>query len=287
MKATKCNLNLGSFALTRVMWAAYSLQTKPNQKEQNMKNRNSIFSTILVALGLLTLSRMAQAVTPAPDGGYAGGNTAEGTSALFSLTTGSFNIALGPFVGEDQTIGSGNIYIGNVVGFAAESNNCYIGSIFTRASENGTPVLVNQFGKLGTTTSSKRFKEDIKPMDKTSEVLFSLNPVAFRYRKAVDPTGTRQLGLVAEEVEKENPDLVVRDKEGKPYSVRYDQVNAMLLNEFLKEHRKVQELEATVAEHKKAMQVVMRQLEEQATDIQKIGSKIDLNKVEPRTVVSN
>jgi trimeric autotransporter adhesin len=218
---------------------------------------------------------------------YAGGNTAEGTSALFSLTTGSFNIALGPFAGEDQTIGSGNIYIGNVVGFAAESNNCYIGSIFTRASENGTPVLVNQFGKLGTTTSSKRFKEDIKPMDKTSEVLFSLNPVAFRYRKAVDPTGTRQLGLVAEEVEKENPDLVVRDKEGKPYSVRYDQVNAMLLNEFLKEHRKVQELEATVAEHKKAMQVVMRQLEEQATDIQKIGSKIDLNKVEPRTVVSN
>src|SRR5204863_4148529 len=95
--------------------------------------------------------------------------------------------------------------------------------------------------KLGTLTSSKRFKDEIKPMDKASEALFSLEPVTFQYKKEIDPAGKSQIGLVAEEVEKVNPDLVVRDKEGKPYSVRYDQVNAMLLNEFLKAHRKMEE----------------------------------------------
>ena len=123
-----------------------------------------------------------------------------------------------------------------------ESNTCYIASIFGQTSASGIPVLINSDNKLGTTTSSKRFKEDIKPMDKTSETLFALNPVTFRYKKEIDSAGTSQFGLVAEDVEKMNPDLVVRDKEGKPYSVRYDQVNAMLLNEFLKEHRKVEEL---------------------------------------------
>src|SRR4029453_8035301 len=110
--------------------------------------------------------------------------------------------------------------------------------------------------KLGTMTSSERFKESIQPMDRLSEALFSLNPVAFRYKKEIDPKGPRQLGLVAEEVEKVNPDLVVHGKEGKPYSVRYEQVNAMLLNEFLKEHRKVEKLEATVAQQEKQIQLL-------------------------------
>ena len=112
-------------------------------------------------------------------------------------------------------------------------------------SSGGTAVFINPDGKFGTGTSSKRFKEDIKPMDKASEALFVLKPVSFRYKKQIDPAGISQLGLVAEDVEKVNPDLVVRDKDGKPYSVRYDQVNAMLLNEFLKEHQKVEKLEAT------------------------------------------
>src|SRR5205814_6417834 len=107
---------------------------------------------------------------------------------------------------------------------------------------------INPDGKLGTTTSSKRFKEDIKPMGKSSEALLALQPVTFRYKKEIDPAGTPQLGLVAEDVEKVNPDLIVRDRGGKPYSVRYDQVNAMLLNEFLKEHCKVQKLETRLAE---------------------------------------
>src|SRR4029434_3034626 len=115
-------------------------------------------------------------------------------------------------------------------------------------------MFINSDGKLGNSTSSGRFKEEIKPMDRGSEAVFSLKPVTFRYKKEIDPAGTSQLGLVAEDVEKVNPDLVVRDQEGKPYSVRYDQVNAMLLNEFLKAHRKVQELEATVAQQQKNFQ---------------------------------
>ena len=124
-------------------------------------------------------------------------------------------------------------------------------------------------------------------MDKASESILALKPVTFHYKKEIDPRLIPQFGLVAEEVEKVNPDLVVRDKEGKPYTVRYEAVNAMLLNEFLKEHRKVQELEATVAEQKKGMQVLTRQLEEQAAEIQKIGTKVDLNEAGSRTIVSN
>ncbi len=171
-------------------------------------------------------------------------NTAIGDSALFHNTTGSLNVALGESAGVNQTTGSANIYIGlGTVGVSGESNACYIASIFGQTSVSGMPVLINGNNKLGTTTSSKRFKQDIQSMDKASEGLYALKPVSFHYKKEIDPAGTSQLGLVAEDVEKINPDLVVRDKEGKPYSVRYDQVNAMLLNEFLKEHRKVEEQE--------------------------------------------
>jgi len=174
-------------------------------------------------------------------------NTANGADARIGNTTGESNTALGSGAGSNQTTGSGNVYIGaGVPGVAGESGACYIASIFNETSSGGTPVFVNSSNKLGTSTSSKRFKEEIKPMDKVSEALFSLKPVAFRYKKEIDPAGISQLGLVAEDVEKVNPDLVVRDKEEKPYSVRYDQVNAMLLNEFLKEHKTLQELKSTV-----------------------------------------
>jgi hypothetical protein len=142
------------------------------------------------------------------------------------------------------------------------------------------PVLITSNNKLGTTTSSKRFKEAIKPMDKASEALLSLKPVTFRYKKEIDPKGTSQCGLVAEEVEKVNRDLVVRDKEGKPYSVRYDQVNAMLLNEFLKEHKKVEKLEATV-------EAVNARLQEQAAQIQKVSAQVNAAKPLPHLVLNN
>ena len=161
-------------------------------------------------------------------------------------------------------------------------------------------VMIDSTGHLGTVTSSVRYKENIRPIDTASDTILSLQPVSFRYKKELDPKGTSQFGLVAEEVEKMNPDLVVRDKEGKPYSVRYDQVNAMLLNEFLKEHKKVQEqnskiqqqeaaiteLKSTVAQQQKGLQAVTARLEQQALQIQKVSAQLEVSKFAPQ-VVSN
>jgi hypothetical protein len=208
------------------------------------------------------------------------GNTANGDGALNNNGTGSGNTALGSGAGAAAT-GNNNVYIGaGMNGVAGESNACYIASIFGQTSASGIPILVNSNNKLGTATSSARFKEDIKPMDNVSEALFALKPVTFRYKKDIDPAGISQLGLVAEEVDKVNPDLVVRDKEGKPYSVRYDQVNAMLLNEFLKEHRKVQELEARLAQQERNFTV---RLKEEDAKIQKVSDSIELSKAMPQT----
>jgi hypothetical protein len=189
-------------------------------------------------------------------------NTATGISALAQNTTGNGNTAIGSLAGLNQTTGFNNVYIGkNVLGVAGENNACYILSIFGQTTASGVPVLVNTNNKLGTTTSSRRFKEEIKLMDNASEALFALNPVTFRYKKEIDPTATPQFGLVAEEVEKVNPDLIVRDKEGKAYSVRYDQVNAMLLNEFLKEHRKVEEQDCRIREQEATITRLAKQIE--------------------------
>jgi len=212
-------------------------------------------------------------------------NTAIGSGALGDVTTGGGNIALGLGAGNNITTANNVICIGadgnNV------SNSCYIGEIFGSTSSNGTAVFINSNGRLGTTTSSRRFKEDIKPMAQASEALLALKPVTFHYKKEIDPTGTSQFGLVAEEVANVNPDLVVRDKKGKPYSVRYDQVNAMLLNEFLKEHKafveaqhKVEKLETTIA-------TLVATVKEQAAQIQKVSAQLQLKKPTPRTVSIN
>ena len=197
-----------------------------------------------------------------------GFNTAMGAGALPNNTTGRSNTALGINAGAGVTTADNVICIGADVDGENVSNTCYVGNIFGVTSV-GISVLVNSAGKLGTTTSSQRFKEEIKPMDKASEALFALKPVAFHYKKQIDPAGTSQLGLVAEEVEKVNPDLVVRDKEGKAYSVRYDQVNAMLLNEFLKEHRKVEQLE--------------KQVEKLTVGLQKVSAQLEVSKPAPQT----
>jgi hypothetical protein len=211
-------------------------------------------------------------------------NVAVGLNAL-NNSTGNNNVALGNYAGFGATTGSNNVYIGNEIeGTAGESNVCYIGSIFGQTNNLGSPVYVDANNKLGTLTSSKRFKENIEPMDEASDALFALKPVTFRYKKEIDPAGKSQLGLVAEEVEKVNPDLVVRDKEGKPYSVRYDQVNAMLLNEFLKEHREVADLKSTVAEQRKGMEVMAAQLKEQAEQIQKVSAQLEASERAPQVV---
>ena len=218
-------------------------------------------------------------------------NTAIGSFALQNTTTGSNNTALGYQAGNNLDTGDNNIDIGyNVLGVAGESNTIRIGNnditetfirgISGATASGGAAVFVNSNGKLGTMTSSARFKENIKPMGNASEAILSLQPVTFHYKKGLDPKAIPQFGLVAEEVEKVDRDLVVRDEQGKPYSVRYEAVNAMLLNEFIKEHRKVEELKGTVAQ-------LTAQLREQAAQIQKVSAQLQLNKPTLQTISYN
>ena len=372
----------------------------------------NIIPQVLISL---VLCQIAQAVSPAPDGGYPGGNTAEGQNALLSLTTGTYNTAVGFLslrsnatggfntavgagallantgdtavnntatgagallsnttgqfntadgafalfsnaTGTDNTAsgdqalfgntegssnvgygdftlwsnsignnnvaigytalrnttGSGNIAIGTVAGFnltsgdsnididnqgiAGESNTIRIGSVQTStfiagvgttALGSGTQVLIDAAtGQLGINLSSRKFKKNIEPMNKASEAIMALKPVTFRYK--TDKTDTPQFGLIAEEVASVNPDLVVRDEAGKPYSVRYDQVNAMLLNEFLKEHKKVQQLEADLAEQRNNYRAAIAELKKE-TDlkIQKVSTQIGLHKTPSKIVVKD
>jgi trimeric autotransporter adhesin len=225
-----------------------------------------------------------------------GFNTANGVEALASNTTGGSNIALGDFAGDNLTTGDFNIDIGNE-GVAAEANTIRIGTSgdqtrafiagISGAAVAGVAVKVNANGQLGVAPSSERFKAEIKPMDKASEAIFALKPVTFCYKKELDPKGSRQFGLVAEQVAKVNPALVDRDGKGEIYTVRYEAVNAMLLNEFLKEHRNVQELEATVAQQQKEIQVLTASVKEQASQIQKVSAQLEVSKPAPQMVINN
>src|SRR5213595_2908865 len=307
-----------------------------------------------------------QAVSPAPDGGYPNGNTAEGAFALQNLTTGvhntadgfgalfsttsgshntadgdialasntqgdfntatgahvlvrnttgNLNIALGFFDGQNLTTGDNNIDSSNG-GVDAESNTIRIGNevaftdlegvmhpahtetfiagISGTTIPSGVGVVVDTNGQLGiAATSSQRFKDLIKPMDKASEAILALKPVTFHYKKDIDPKGIPQFGLVAEEVEKVNPALVTRDTKGEIYTVRYEAVNAMLLNEFLKEHRTVQEQEATISELKstvaqqqEGMKVFAATLKEQDSKIQKVTDQLEVSKPATAVVVN-
>jgi hypothetical protein len=403
-----------------------------------MKNRNIVFTTLLLALACFGLSSpKAFGVVPAPDGGYPGGNTAEGQSALLSLTTGQFNTGIGIFsvlsltdgnfctgigagtllantadentatgagalfsnttgeentangtfalfsntegnqntaVGDnalfsnteagfntatghsalfsnttgssntaigqsalfDNTTGDSNVAIGflalssstgsNNIGLGAGagfnvtsadnvicigalgdnvSNRCYIGHIrgATVGNGDGINVIVDSNGQLGTSNSSRRFKKDIKPMDQTSEAILALKPVTFHYKNldTKKAENTPQFGLIAEDVAEVNPDLVVLDPDGKPFTVRYDAVNAMLINEFLKEHKKVEEQQtnitqldtkmanqaAIIAQQQKGMEVLTAQLKEQAAQIQKVSAQIEVSKSATKVTVNN
>ena len=212
-------------------------------------------------------------------------NTADGDAALLNNTIGSHNNALGYFAGVNVSTASGVICIG--ADGANVNNTTWIGNIYNTTTVSGTtlPVIVSDGGQLGTTPSSRRFKKEIKPMESASEAILALNPVTFHYKS--DTKDTPQFGLIAEDVAAVNPDLVVRDKEGKPYTVRYDAVNAMLLNEFLKEHREVAELKSTVAEQRKGMEAMAAQLKEQAAQIQKVSAQLEVIKPAPQTVLNN
>jgi hypothetical protein len=229
-----------------------------------------------------------------------GDNTANGFEALFNNTTGRSNIALGFQAGLNLTTGSNNIDIYNP-GVAGESNIIRIGTTGTQQATfiagisgigvTGAAVVVSSSGQLGVAPSSERFKDEIKPMDEASEAILALKPVTFRYKHELDPEGIPQFGLVAEQVEKVNPDLVARDKQGKVFTVRYEAMNAMLLNEFLKEHRKVQkqetsiaQLKATVAQQQKGMEVLAASLKEQASQIRAVNQRLDQTPLLPLQV---
>ena len=328
---------------------------------------------IPLVLACLALSPMAQAVTPPPDGGYPGGNTAEGTTALQNLTNGTDNTAIGrralfenrggnfntaigaaaldanvggdrntatgvqalssSTAGSDNTAngyqalgqitrggtntavgsqalfrlrtGDGNIGLGYLAGKSLfnGNNNIYIGNNGVNTENNairiggpsqsrtfitgisgvgvaGAGVQVNAEGQLGTAPSSQRFKDQIKAMDQASEAILALKPVTFRYKKEIDPERTPQFGLVAEDVDKVDPDLVLRDKDGKPYSVRYDAVNAMLLNEFLKAHRKIEEHGVTIARQQKRIDALSAGLE-------KVSEQLEVGKPTPQHVLNS
>jgi hypothetical protein len=222
-------------------------------------------------------------------------NSANGINALGNNTTGNFNIAFGLSAGTNLTTGNNNIDIGNP-GVAVESSririgtkrthsNTYVAGISGVAVAGGVGVVVDSDGHLGTIVSSKRFKEEIKPIDKESEAILQLEPVSFRYKHELDPNDIPQFGLVAEEVEKVNPDLVARDDHGKAYTVRYEAVNAMLLNEFLKEHRTVQDLktivskqETTIAQQQKEIETLAASFKAKALLIQKVSEQLGLSK---------
>ncbi|MFN2541751.1 MAG: tail fiber domain-containing protein [Chthoniobacterales bacterium] len=313
--------------------------------------RSSRFSLWLATFGavvatFLALSPMVYAVTPAPDGGYNNANTAEGTNALFSLTSGTNNTAIGNIALFQDTTGSWNTGVGSfalfnntsgnfntAVGWRAlvanttganniaiginaganlnngNNNNIEIGNngdsfdfnlirIGTEGTQHatfiagindtvitGAAVCVTSTGQLGECTpSSERFKHNIESMDKASEAIFALRPVTFRYNHDLDPSEGPQFGLVAEEVEKISPDLVRYDSHGKINGVRYDAVNALLLNEFLKEHRKVEQQAVRIAVQEKAIQTLTASVNDQATQIQKVSAELAVMKSKPQLV---
>ena len=262
-----------------------------------------------------------------------GANTALGSIALSALTSGEENVVVGRRAGETLTSGSNNVIVGwragdglttgnnntflgdqagsnetavdNVVCIQSRgdatafttSNRTYIGNIrgVTVGNLDGINVIVDSDGQLGTSNSSRRFKKDIKPMDQTSEAILALKPVTFHYKNADTKKAgdTPQFGLIAEDVAEINPDLVVRDADGQPLTVRYDAVNTMLLNEFLKEHKKVEQqqasmaaLKSTVALQQKEMQVLTAQLKEQAAQIQKVSAQLEASKPAPKVVAN-
>jgi Chaperone of endosialidase len=225
-------------------------------------------------------------------------NTAVGDEALFSNTTGNLNIAIGREAGAGIITADNVICIGSNFDAANVSNSCFIGNIRGVATTNpdAIPVLIDSAGQLGTASSSRRFKTEIKPMDQASESILALKPVTFHYQS--DKKSTPQFGLIAEEVADVNPNLVVRDKNGDIYTVRYDAVNAMLLNEFLKEHRKVEEQQATIThlqkdfealsvEQQKQIHLLQTRLEEQGAQIQKVRARIGVTKSRSQMVLND
>ena len=213
-------------------------------------------------------------------------NTAVGGSTLFGNTTGSFNTALGDGAGGGVTTANAVICIGAGIVGADVTDSCFIGSIrgVTTINNDAVPVVIDSAGQLGTASSSRRFKTDIKPIDKASKSILALKPVSFRYKVHKDTTP--QFGLIAEDVAEVNPNLVIYDADGKPYTVRYDAVNAMLLNEFLKEHRKVEQQDRKLEQQEVTIAKQQTQIDALSAGLQKVSAQLEASKPAPQVVLN-
>jgi hypothetical protein len=294
----------GAFALFSNTAGNFNTATGAGALQDNTGSVNTAtgFNALLHNNGGVNTAIGAESLEGNTTGSF---NTACGADALDQNTTGMSNIALGQSAGSHLTTGDNNIDIGNTgetdeastirIGQEGNHTNTYIAGISGVTVAGGVGVIVDSLGHLGTVVSSERFKDAIKPMDKASEAILALKPVTFQYKKELDPKRIPQFGLVAEEVEKVNPDLVARDAEGKVYTVRYEAVNAMLLNEFLKEHRKVEDqqatitdLKSTVAQQQKDFQATaaeqQKQIEALTAGLQKINAEIEASKAAPQMV---
>jgi Chaperone of endosialidase len=283
---TLCNMMMlfntpyGCHALEKNTTGAHNTATGFYALGDNTMGKNN------TAIGFYALGRNAMGIN----------NTAIGSTALY-YNTGSDNIALGSRAAVYHMAGDHNIYIGHTGSFDTEAGQIRIGSPGTHtgtyiagirnAAVTGSPVVIGMGGKLGVTMSSARFKEAIKPMDKASEAILALKPVTFHYKREVDSEDIPQFGLVAEEVEKVNPDLVARDADGKVNTVRYEAVNAMLLNEFLKEHQAVQELKSAAVKQEAMIAQQQKQIEALTAGLQKVSAQLELSKSAPQTVLND
>ena len=258
------NTALGCVALWANTSGGFNTATGFNTLEGNTTGSNNTADGSAALFNNVTGANNTATGASALAGNATGNdNTACGYLALLSNVIGSFNIAVGSGAASNLTRGSNNIDIGNAgvavesgtirVGSRTEQSNTYIAGISGVTVAEGVGVVIDTDGHLGTIVSSQRFKDSIKPMDHASEAILSLKPVTFRYKKELDPKAIPRFGLVAEDVAKVDPDLVARDKEGNPYTVRYEAVNAMLLNEFLKEHRTVEEQAAKIRQLESAL----------------------------------
>ena len=262
-------------------------------------------------LGSFNTANGDQALFNNTEGGV---NTAVGYRALINNTTGFANTAIGADALANNSTGNSNIGLGGGAGIAVStaneviaigtggqnvSNSCFIGQIYNNIQPQvGTDpdlVTISSDGRLGrANVSSRRYKHDIQPMHTASEAIYELKPVSFRYHKQYDQTQTIAFGLIAEEVAEVNPDLVGRNPEGQPESVRYEQINAMLLNEFLKEHRrgeeqdcKIQEQETTIAELRSEIRSLAAMVNDQASELRKVSAQLQISNAAAQEIASN
>ena len=312
------NTAVGWFSLFSDTEGSFNTATGAGSLLFNISDQNTAFGAAALlfnttgfgntAVGAAALLNNTANFVGTPNGGPGSGNTAVGVSALSSNTTGAFSTAVGSYALVNNT-GFGNTALGSGAGVgvtnannvivigepgANVNNSCFIGNIYSNVQPivgtDPDSVTITSSGRLGRgNVSSRRYKHEIKPMEKASEAIYALNPVSFRYHKQYDQTQTLAFGLIAEEVAEVNPDLVGRNPEGQPESVRYEQINAMLLNEFLKEHRrgdeqdcKIQEQETTIAQLRSEIRNLAAMVNEQASQLQKVNAWIETSEAKPQ-----